>query len=49
MSSHTSNRTKKPPADEKPRKVVNRLVENDLIKTVSYKEYRDKVQASLAK
>lgn len=37
------NRQKKRAGGVKPRKVVNRIVENDLIKRVSYEQYRDKV------
>lgn len=44
MSSQTSHKPKKKrSSDEKSRKVVNRIVENDFIKKVSYEQYRDKV------
>ncbi len=40
-------KTIKPPKARKPkgdRKALHRLIENDLIRRVSYTEYRDKVQ-----
>ena len=40
-------KTIKPPKARKPkgdRKALHRLIENDLIRRVSYHEYRDKVQ-----
>src|SRR4029077_12829661 len=35
---------KKKPAATRRKKIIHKLVENDLIKRVSYEQYRDKVQ-----